>query len=110
MSDHGERDELDGLRRELERWRTRLGELRVQAHLGGMELKDKLREAGDALEPACRDAQERLSDLARGGKDEVDALVRSLQAGWDALLKTHRDLGHESERERKDEWDQRRHT
>ena len=107
MSDH---EELDGLRAGLDTWRARLDELRLRAHLGGMELKDKLREAGETLEPAYRDAQDRLTRIAQGGAEEARTLAHSLKAGWEALQRTHRDLLQESERERKAEWDERRHS
>lgn len=91
--------ELDLLCEELDRWRARFDHLRVQANLGKRELADKLQELGERLEPAQRQARERLTELARGGASEARTLASSLQAGWDELRRTHRDLASQAESE-----------
>ena len=93
------KNDLDKLREELDGWRTRLDQLRLQANLGKMELRDKLQELGERIEPAHRRAMKRLSELAKDGASEAQILSRSLQAGWDQLRRTHRDLSRESEQE-----------
>lgn len=92
--------ELDDLSGELDGWRARLEHLRVQANLGKRELTDKLNELGERLAPAHRAAKERLAALARTGKSEARTLATSLQAGWEELRRTHRELSSENERER----------
>ena len=99
---------LDELREELDKLRGRLDELRVRANLGKMEARDRLQELGDLIEPAGRKAADRLTGLANAGAEEARTLARSLQAGWDALRRTHRDLTQEAERERKAEEEERR--
>lgn len=80
------------LRGELDRWRARLDELRLQANLGKMELRDRLSEIENRLEPAYQSASRRLAEVVDGGKDEARVLARSLQAGWKEVLETHREL------------------
>lgn len=100
--------ELDHLSGELDGWRTRLDRLRVQANLGKRELADKLNELGERLAPAHRAAKERLAEVARTGKSEARTLAASLQAGWEELRRTHRELSSESARERAEQADRER--
>jgi len=97
MSD---REELHGLRAELDGWRAKLEHLRVKANLGKMELRDKLAELGEAIEPARDAAKDKLTRLGRSGAEEAKTLARSLHAGWDALLETHRELSRKAGDER----------
>jgi len=94
---------LDTLKDELESWRTRLDELRVQAHLGHLEFKDKLADFGERLEPAMTQAEERLSGLAKGGATEVRNLARSLQSGWGEVRRSHAELAEEARRKAREE-------
>ncbi len=102
-------EEFERLRDELQHWRTRVDELRVRAHLGSMEFRDKLEETGDTLEPVARSAARRLEQLGRNGAEEVRSVVRSLRAGWDEVRRTHRELARDAERARRQEADARRH-
>ena len=86
-------DELDGMR-------VRLDELRVKGSLGKLELRDKLTEFKDALEPSYQKAKSTLSDLSRSGAEESKAIAKSLVAGWDELRRTHKQLSEEADRER----------
>lgn len=90
-------DSIDQLRDELDRWRGRLDHMRVQANLGRRELEDKLREFSKEVEPIERQARERLDDLTQRGADEAKAIAASVLAGWDELLRKHRELSRERE-------------
>jgi hypothetical protein len=92
---------------ELESLRSRLDHLRVQANLGRKELRDKLGELERVLDPAYRKAKQRLAERAGSGADEVRVLARSLQAGWDQLVRTHRELSREADRERSERPDRK---
>jgi hypothetical protein len=91
---------LDKLRAELDDWQARLQHLRVKANLGGKELRDKLNELGERLEPAQRKAEEQLAKIAKEGADEAKTLARSLKAGWEELRRKHRELSKEADEER----------
>lgn len=80
------------LRGELDRWRARFDQLRLQANLGKMELRDTLDELEQQLQPAYRKASGELSRVVGEGKEEARVLARSLQAGWQEVLETHREL------------------
>lgn len=91
-------DGFDTLADELRDWRARLDELRVQAHLGRLEFKDKFAEFGERLEPARAGAEERLDALARSGTTEVRNLASSLRSGWREVVRSHARLAEESRR------------
>jgi hypothetical protein len=91
---------LDKLRAELDDWQARLQHLRVKANLGGKELRDKLNELGNRLEPAQQKAEEQLGKIATDGKEEAKTLARSLKAGWEELRRKHRELSEEADKER----------
>jgi len=91
---------LDRMRAELDDWHARLQHLRVKANLGGKELRDKLSELGERLEPAQRKAEEQLAKIAKEGADEAKTLARSLKAGWEELRRKHRELAKEAEKQR----------
>ena len=80
------------LKKELEDWRTRLGELRVQASLGKMELRDKKEELERAFERARSEAERKLGELKKTGGAELSAVTKSIEAGWDELRKTYAEL------------------
>ena len=77
---------------EYESMRARLEHLRIQANLGKMEARAKLDELGRAMEPAYRRAKSTLSELAKSGAQESVRLAKSMQAGWEELMETHREL------------------
>lgn len=91
---------LDRLKAELDDWRSRLDQLRVQANLGGMEARDKLDEISQRLEPAWKKARGTIDGIVRDGASEARTMGKSLLAGWDELRRTHRDLTREAEQER----------
>jgi hypothetical protein len=91
---------FDELRADFDAWRARLDHARVQANLGRKELADKVRDLDQRFDPAYRRAKERLAALAQSGADEARALAQSLQAGWEELKTTHRDLARRAREER----------
>lgn len=88
---------LERLRTELNEWRARLDQLRVQANLGRREAHDKLQEIGERLEPAWRKSKSALNEIVEGGTSEARTLGKSLLAGWDELRRTHRELSRDAE-------------
>lgn len=92
-------NETTELRGELDRWRARLDELRLQANLGKMEARDRLDDLEQRLQPAYQTATRRLSEVVDDGKEEARVLAKSLQAGWKELLETHRELRERADRE-----------
>jgi len=91
---------LERLKAELDVWRGRLDHLRVQADLGRMEARDKLRELEQRMDPVLREADQLLGDVLSRATGEARTLGRSLLAGWDELRRTHRDLTREASLER----------
>jgi hypothetical protein len=89
---------LDRLKAELEDWRARVEHLRVQANLGSKEARDKLRELGDKLEPAAEKARHAIETAAASGASEAKTLCQSLQAGWDEVRRSHRELSQQAEK------------
>lgn len=83
---------LDELRADLERWRGKVEHLRVQASLGRMELRDKVRELGEEIAPVHARAKEQIGKLLESGVEEAGRVARSLQSGWEEVLRSHRDL------------------
>lgn len=80
------------LQEEYDAMRGRIDAVRLQTNLGKMELRDKLEDIRETLDPVYRRAKNDLTELARGGATEVSNFAKSLQAGWEALVKTHREL------------------
>ena len=109
MSD-GSDEKLQGMEEELDTWRTRLDQLIVKANLGRMELRDKLHDLGELLDPAHQRAKQILSDAAHAGTEEAKNLARSLNAGWEELVRTHRQASAEASQEKAAEHDKKRHT
>ena len=103
-------ENLKGMEEELEGWRSRLDHLRLKANLGKMELRDRLGELGELLEPAHQRASRILGDVAQAGTEEARTLARSLRAGWEELVRTHRQAAAEAGREKAAKHDEKRHS
>jgi hypothetical protein len=88
---------LEDLRTELDDFRAMVQHLRVQANLGAKEARAKLNDLDDRFEPAYLRARDKLSELAHDGAGEARTLAKSLQAGWDEVRKTHRELSKEAQ-------------
>lgn len=80
------------LQQEYDTMRARVDKLRVQTNLGKMELRDKLEDIRETLDPVYRRAKTDLTELARSGATEASNFAKSLQAGWESLRDTHREL------------------
>jgi hypothetical protein len=102
-------ERLEALQGELDGWKARLDQARLKANLGRMEFRDRLEELGEALEPAQTRARKALSDVAQVGSQEVRALARGLQAGWDELVRAHREATAEARREKVEAHSKKRH-
>jgi hypothetical protein len=102
-------ERLEALQGELDGWKARLDQARLKANLGRMEFRDRLEELGEALEPAQTRARKALSDVAQVGSQEARALARGLQAGWDELVRAHREATAEARREKVEAHSKKRH-
>ncbi len=80
------------LQEEYDAMRARVDSVRLQTNLGKMELRDKLEDIRSTLDPVYRRAKNDLTELARNGATEASNFAKSLQAGWETLRETHRDL------------------
>ena len=100
--------DLQKLHDEFNEWRGRFDRLRVQANLGRKELRDKLGELQQQVEPVHQRAKQRLSDITREGVEETRVLASSVSAGWEQLRRTHRELSLELERELEEREQKRR--
>lgn len=82
---------IETLRDELDVLRGHLDHLRVQANLGGKELRDRLRELEDQLEPVGRRVVDGLTDLTRAGTREALTWKGMVEEAWEAVRRTHRE-------------------
>ena len=76
---------LDKVNQELDRWRTRMGELRVRAKLGEMDLRDRHPEVFEEFESAFRSAGESLHSLKETGDSAFRGMIEGAEAGWEEL-------------------------
>lgn len=81
-------EKLEAMKKELERWQTRLGEFRVKAHLTRMEAHDKL----DEFERAYLSAKDGLAEVRRKGKVEWKAVTSAIESGWEELRGTYQEI------------------
>ena len=91
----GDDGTLERMKQELDRWRTSFDALRVQARLGRMEARDRIREERERLGPVMRDARERLARLVEEGGAETRRVGESVLAGWNELQRKYSELGRE---------------
>ena len=89
------RDVLERLKGEVGQWRTRLDELRLQAGLGKLELRDRREEVMKNFDRSYRDARKRLDEVSGGAQGELETLRKSVDAGWKELRKTYDELREE---------------
>jgi hypothetical protein len=103
-------ERLEGMQGELDGWKAKLDEVRLKANLGKMELRDRLEELGQVMEPAQNRARKTLGVLAQAGSKEACALARGLQAGWEELVRAHRQATAEAQREKVEAHSKKRHS
>lgn len=78
------RSQLKDVRRqlseaELDQWRARIDDLEVQAHLGSLEVKQRLDPVVEELRNRWLDAREQVSNSADTASDVFDALRKGLE-------------------------------
>jgi len=83
-SEHAERSEdgqqvVDTMRETLDQWRTWIGELRVQADLAKLDVRDKATHQLDIAQNACLAAYSRLAGARTDTAEDVDSLRRRFQ-------------------------------
>lgn len=76
---------FDKLEKDLSTWRTKLDELRVQANLGKLELRDRHPELVEDFDAAYENAKEGLGKLGSSGVSTARTVVDGLEAGWEEL-------------------------
>lgn len=86
------RDVLGRVKGEMEKWQATLDEIRLQAGLGRLELREKRDEALKAFDKSYREAKGLLEGVREEAQGEAAALKRSLEAGWTELRKTYEEL------------------
>ena len=95
-------DILKKLEEEAAEWRTTLDTLKVRAKLGKMELRDKADELSKTFDDAYGQAKERIDKLRQEGGDRFSAGAKGMEAAWEELKKTYRDVRSEQD-EKKEE-------
>ncbi len=78
------RTQLQDVRRqlseaELDQWRARIDDLEVQAHLGTLEVKQRLDPVVDDLRNRWLDAREQVSNSTDTASEVIDALRKGLE-------------------------------
>ncbi len=78
------RSQLKDVRRqlseaELDQWRSRIDDLEVQAHLGSLEVKERLDPVVEELRNRWLDAREQVANSAGTASEVVDALRKGLE-------------------------------
>ncbi len=86
------RDVLGRVKGELDRWQATLDEVRLQAGLGKLELREKRDEALKAFDKSYRESKALLEGVREEAEGEVSTLKRSLEAGWKELRRTYDEL------------------
>ncbi len=89
------REVLERLKNELGQWQTRLEELRLQAGLGKLELRDRRDEVLRSFDSSYRSARERLDGLRETAQGEAGIFRKSVEAGWQELRRTYERLREE---------------
>lgn len=64
---------------ELDQWRGRIDDLEVQAHLGSLDVRDRLNPLIEDLRNAWLDAREQLSDSTDTASEVVTTLRKGLE-------------------------------
>ena len=64
---------------ELDQWRARIDDLEVQAHLGSLEVKERLDPVVEDLRNRWLDAREQVSKSADSASDVTDALRKGFE-------------------------------
>jgi hypothetical protein len=87
---------IDEIRKKLEReigeWQSTLDTLRMRAKLGQMELRDKSEELGKTFDRAYGEAKKKIDVLRKEGGQQLEAVSKGLEAAWDKLRDTYRDV------------------
>jgi chromosome segregation ATPase len=78
------RSQLKDVRRqlseaELDQWRARIDDLEVQAHLGSLEVKQRLDPLVEDLRNRWLDAREQVSNSADTASEVIDTLRKGLE-------------------------------
>jgi len=102
-------EKLEGMQGELDGWRARLDEVRLKANLGKMELRDRLAELGQVLEPAQARARKTLGEFAQAGSEEARVLASALHSGWEELVRSYHEAAAEAERKKDEAHAKKRH-
>lgn len=76
-----EAEQRRGMKERLEHLRTLRDEIRLDVHLGGMELKQRWQE----LEPTMRDAERLAGELSDVAREALDDIVERFRAFRDTV-------------------------
>ena len=64
---------------ELDQWRARIDDLEVQAHLGSLEVKERLDPVVEELRNKWLDAREQVTNSAETASEVIDTLRKGLE-------------------------------
>ena len=77
------------MKEELDTWRVRLEEARLQAGLAKLELREKREQTLKDFRHRYAEAKARLDQLRDKASKEWDASAKALEAGWKTLHETY---------------------
>ena len=82
-------EEPQEMEEQLDRWRAKLDELKLKAHLLGMEYRDTHDEVVEGLEKAYDAAKEKLVELKDATSEEAGQLKSAFRAAWGAFREAY---------------------
>ncbi len=82
-------DDTQKIQEQMDEWRTKLDELRVQGGLLKMEFRDKKDEVCDQIEAAYSEAKQKFDEMKDAGEAEADKLGAGFKAAWSAFKQAY---------------------
>lgn len=73
------------IQEQLDKWRTRLDELKLKAHLLKLEYRDKPDEVVEELEGAYDKAKAKFGEWSEAGQAEAAGIGAGFTAAWQAF-------------------------
>ena len=89
------------LEKEIGEWQSTLDTLRMRAKLGQMELRDKGEEFGKSFDKAYSEARKKIVELRNDGGQQFEAVSKGLEAAWEKLRDTYKDVRQHQQKQQK---------
>jgi hypothetical protein len=83
------RDQL--IQAQLDQWKGRVDDLEVQAHLGALDLQDKVQPLVEQVRNSLLDAREKATSAASAADDVVASLRKGVEKAFDDIVSAVRD-------------------